>query len=72
MTKKNNFDFTPFAETVTQYIDEGIMVADHLGKVLYYNPAVKKLLGIKSNIELLKLNDIGKFNLQKKNTSCCN
>jgi transcriptional regulator with PAS, ATPase and Fis domain len=65
MTKYDSFDFTPFAETVVEYIDEGIMVADHLGKVLYYNPAVKKILDIEQNMDLLKLNDIGKFNLQK-------
>ncbi len=53
------------AKTVIQYIDEGIIVADQLGKILYYNEAVKKLLDIKSSVTLEKLNDIGKFNLQK-------
>ncbi|HED35585.1 MAG TPA: AAA family ATPase [Gammaproteobacteria bacterium] len=65
MSKQNNFDFTPLAKTVIQYIDEGIIVADQLGKVLYYNPAVKKLLDLKEDLIIEKLNDIGKFNLQK-------
>jgi len=65
MTKHNNFDFAPLAKTVVQYIDEGIIVADQLGKVLYYNPAVKKLLDLNKDKIIDKLNDIGKFNLQK-------
>jgi len=65
MNKQNSFDFTPLAKTVVQYIDEGIIVADQLGKVLYYNPAVRKLLDLKEDLTLDKLNDIGKFNLQK-------
>ncbi|RDH84111.1 MAG: Fis family transcriptional regulator [endosymbiont of Galathealinum brachiosum] len=65
MTKQNKFDFAPLAKTVIQYIDEGIIVADQLGKILFYNNAVKKLLDIKEDTELEKLNDIGKFNLQK-------
>lgn len=65
MQKQSKFDFAPLAKTVAQYIDEGIIVADQLGKILYYNNAVKKLLGICDKKELEKLNDIGKFNLQK-------
>ncbi len=65
MTRSNNFDFAPLAKTVVQHIDEGIIVADQLGKILYYNPAVKKLLGLKTDTKLNKLNDIAKFNLQK-------
>jgi len=65
MSKQSNFNFAPLAKTVVQHIDEGIIVADQLGKILYYNPAVKKLLDLKDSIELKKLNDIGKFNLQK-------
>ncbi|MCW8934210.1 MAG: sigma 54-interacting transcriptional regulator [Gammaproteobacteria bacterium] len=65
MTKSAKFDFAPLAKTVIQHIDEGIMVADQLGKILYYNPAVRKLLDISDDIELIKINDIGKFNLQK-------
>jgi len=65
MTKHNDFDFAPLAKTIMQYIDEGIIVADHLGKVLYYNPAVKKTLDIDEDKIIDKVNDIGKFNLQK-------
>ena len=65
MIKLTKFNFAPLAKTVIQHIDEGIIVADQLGKILFFNSAVKKLMGIKENIELNKLNDIGKFNLQK-------
>ncbi|VAW55155.1 Response regulator of zinc sigma-54-dependent two-component system [hydrothermal vent metagenome] len=61
----NNFDFAPLAKTIIQHIDEGIIVANQLGKILYYNPAVIKLLGLNENTVLSKLNDIEKFNLQK-------
>jgi len=59
------FNFAPPIEKIVPYLDEGIMVADNLGNVLYHNPAVSKLLGIKKDKPLKKLNDIGKFNLQK-------
>jgi len=59
------FNFAPPVEKIIPYLDEGIMVADHLGNVLYHNPAVSKLLGIEKNRPIKKLNDIGKFNLQK-------
>ncbi len=65
MSRLNNFDFAPLAKTVVQHIDEGIIVADQLGKILYCNPAVRKLLGLKQQTVLNKLNDIAKFNLQK-------
>ncbi len=47
------------------FVDEGIMVADRLGNVLYHNPAVNSLLGIPEGKPIKKLNDIGKFNLQR-------
>jgi len=65
MTRQKKFDFAPLAKTVVQHIDEGIIVADQLGRILYYNPAIKKLLDLKDEVVLTKLNDIAKFNLQK-------
>lgn len=59
------FNFAPPIEKIIPYLDEGIMVADNLGNVLYHNPAVTKLLGIDKDKPIKKLNDIGKFNLQK-------
>ena len=61
----DTIDFASLFENIVYYIDEGIMVADNMGQIIYYNPAVKDLLGIESDKELKKLNDIGKFNLQR-------
>ena len=61
----DSIDFASLFENIVYYIDEGIMVADNMGHIIYYNPAVKHLLGIDSDKELKKLNDIGKFNLQR-------
>jgi len=65
MSKKKDFEFAPIAKTVAQYIDEGIMVTDSVGHVLYYNPAVLKQLGLDDDLIIEKISDIGKFNLQK-------
>ena len=59
------FDFTPLLENIVSFLDEGIMVTDNLGNVLYHNPAVSTLLGIDPGKPIKKMNDIGKFNLQK-------
>ena len=59
------FDFAPLLENIVSFLDEGILVSDTLGNVLYHNPAVSTLLGIDSSRPIKKMNDIGKFNLQK-------
>jgi len=59
------FNFSTLFENVVSFLDEGIMVADNKGNVLYHNPAVLKLLGLDKKKSIKKLNDIGKFNLQK-------
>ena len=58
-------NFAPLLENIVSFIDEGVIVTDNLGNVLYHNPAVFKLLGIEHNKPINKLHDIGKFNLQK-------
>ncbi|MCW9014943.1 MAG: sigma 54-interacting transcriptional regulator [Gammaproteobacteria bacterium] len=60
-----DIDFAPLLENIVYFIDEGIMVADNLGNVLYHNPAVISLLGLEEDKVIKKLNDIGKFNLQR-------
>lgn len=59
------FDFAPLLENIVSFLDEGIMVTDNLGNVLYHNPAVCKLLGIDSSKPIKKLHDVDKFNLQR-------
>jgi len=59
------FNYSTLFEDVVSFLDEGIMVADTKGNVIYYNPAVAKLLMLDEKKSINKLNDIGKFNLQK-------
>ncbi|MDH5472950.1 MAG: sigma 54-interacting transcriptional regulator [Gammaproteobacteria bacterium] len=61
----HDFDFAPLLENIVSFLDEGIMVTDTQGNVLYHNPAVCKLLGLDTDKPIRKLHDIGKFNLQR-------
>ena len=67
MVKKhvtNQTALVPMLEAVVSHIDEGVIIADKQGHVVYHNPAASKLLGYQqSNIE--RLNDIGEFNFQR-------
>jgi len=63
--QSTEFNFTTVLENIVSFIDEGVIVTDNLGNILYHNPAVFKLLGIDNNKPIKKLHDIGKFNLQK-------
>jgi len=60
-----DFNFTAVLENIVSFIDEGVIVADNLGNVLYHNPAIFKMLDLDSKQPIKKLHDIGKFNLQK-------
>ena len=62
---REQLELTPLLENIMYFVDEGIMVADKLGNVLYHNPAVNSLLGIPEGKSIKKLNDIGQFNLQR-------
>ncbi len=63
--QSSEFNFATVLENIVSFIDEGVIVTDNLGNVLYHNPAIFKLLGIDSDKPIKKLHDIGKFNLQK-------
>ena len=55
---------TPVLEAIVSYIDEGVIIADPKGNVIYQNPSAMELLGMK-NEPITHLHDIGAFNLQK-------
>ena len=55
----------PMLEAVISAIDEGVIISDKQGEVLYSNPAALKLLNLENTDELHKLQDIGEFNLQR-------
>ncbi len=57
--------FAPLLEAVVSYIDEGVIIADPRGHVIYQNPAAGHLLGLPGNEPVERLNDIGRFNLQR-------
>lgn len=61
----NNMNITPLLEAVVSYIDEGVIIADQQGHVLFQNPAAGILLGLAGNQPVERLHDIGKFNLQR-------
>ncbi|MCK4865451.1 MAG: sigma 54-interacting transcriptional regulator [Gammaproteobacteria bacterium] len=54
----------PVLEAIVSYIDEGVIISDPLGNVIYQNPAVIELFGM-GNEPVTRLRDIASFNLQK-------
>ena len=60
--KENNL--TPVLEAIVSYIDEGVIIADPTGNVIYQNPSAMELFGI-NNDPVTHLREIGDFNLQK-------
>ena len=41
----DSIDFAPLLEKIVSFIDEGVLITDNKGNVLYQNPAAGKLLG---------------------------
>lgn len=60
----NEAHLVPMLEAVVSYIDEGVIIADRQGTVVYQNPAAGKLFG-HSQAPIERLNDIGQFNFQR-------
>lgn len=52
-------------ESIVAHVDEGIIIADIHGKVLYSNPAVRELLGLPATQKLDEFRKLGGINLQK-------
>jgi len=52
-------------EAVISHIDEGVIMSDKKGVVLYQNPAAIKLLGLKKDYHLNRLQDFTAINLQR-------
>ena len=55
----------PMLEAVITSIDEGVMICEKNGELLYLNPAAIKLLGIADHSPLKCLQDYSAFNLQR-------
>ena len=54
----------PILEAIVSYIDEGVIIADPSGNVIYQNPSAMELFGM-DNEPVTRLREIGNFNLQK-------
>jgi transcriptional regulator with PAS, ATPase and Fis domain len=52
-------------EAVVSHIDEGVIVSDNSGQVLYHNSAALNLLSLPNSIPLQNIKDLGAINLQK-------
>ncbi len=53
----------PLLEAIVSYIDEGVIIADRNGRVLFQNPSVGELLGNKPSIPVETLTRAGGVNL---------
>ncbi len=62
--KTSETTLLPMLEAVVSYIDEGVIIADRQGQVVYQNPAAGELFGHKQE-PIERLNDIGQFNFQR-------
>ena len=60
----NEKNLAPILEAIVSYIDEGVIIADSTGNVIYQNPSAMELFG-RSNDPVTRLREIGDFNLQK-------
>ncbi len=55
----------PVLDAVVSHIDEGVLVADNSGHILYHNRAVPELLGVNADEPLQEFRRLGGINLQK-------
>jgi transcriptional regulator with PAS, ATPase and Fis domain len=51
-------------EAVVSYIDEGVIIADKQGEIIYQNPSAGELLG-RRHAPIERLSEIGNFNFQR-------
>lgn len=65
MPVKEASPLLPVLEAVVSYIDEGVLVADGDGTLIYQNPAAGALLGLPTERPVTRLRQVGKLNLHK-------
>jgi len=62
----NNENLYPMLEAVISVIDEGVIISDTKGNILYANPSAHVLLRLKSSQKLEKLQNVGNHNYQRE------
>ncbi|HHO59829.1 MAG TPA: PAS domain-containing protein, partial [Thiotrichales bacterium] len=58
-------DFNLILESIVSFIDEGVIIAEANGDVLYHNPSAYQLLGLPANIPITSINKLSTVNLKK-------
>lgn len=58
-------DYVPLLDKIISNIDEGILVTDTHGNILFHNPALTRLLGLKDDQSINKVSDINTINLSR-------
>jgi len=64
-TMKDFDDFNLMLESIVSFIDEGIIIAEANGDVIYHNPSAYQLLGLPANIPITSINRLNTINLKK-------
>ncbi len=57
-------DFYPLLEAIVSFMDEGVVIADTDGRVIYQNPAIGDMLGVPVGEPIRKLSRIGNIDLE--------
>jgi transcriptional regulator with PAS, ATPase and Fis domain len=58
-------DLLPILESIVSFIDEGVIIAEPDGAVIYHNPSAYQLLGLPANQPITNLNRIADLNFKK-------
>jgi len=56
----------PMLDAVISIIDEGVIISDKNGDVLFHNPAAMKLLNLNVDTNIKKIQHLGELNLQRE------
>jgi PAS domain S-box-containing protein len=56
-------DLYPLLEAIVAFMEEGVIIADNRGRVLYQNPAAGEMLGASPNEPIRELGQVGDFDL---------
>lgn len=61
----------PIVEAIVEQSDDGVMIADAAGHVLYHNATLRVLFALKAEVELRDLAQLGKFPWNRRGSKLC-